>query len=94
VAIVRRRAPEVDGRLAAQVAHAVAGIRELGLYKPPGIAESVDWARALSLISPDGLDPRAAEATLGTVVKYREDLQRVREHGVEALVREAVARGG
>ncbi|MFS8480441.1 MAG: MoxR family ATPase [Acidimicrobiia bacterium] len=94
VAIVRRRAPEVDGRLAAQVAHAVAGIRELGLYKPPGIAESVDWARALSLISPDGLEPRAAEATLGTVVKYREDLQRVREHGVDALVREAVARGG
>ena len=40
------------------------------------------------------MEPAAADATLGTVVKYREDLQRVREHGVEALVREAVARSG
>ena len=50
VAIVRLRAPEVAGELARQVAAAVAEIRALGLYKPPGIAETIDWARALSLL--------------------------------------------
>jgi MoxR-like ATPase len=92
VAIVRLRAPEVTGELARQVAVAVAEIRGLGLYKPPGIAETIDWARALSLLTRGGLDARTADATLGSVVKYREDAQRVREHGIEALVREAVAR--
>jgi MoxR-like ATPase len=94
VAIVRVRAPEVDSDLARQVAVAVAEIRTLGLYKPPGIAEAIDWARALSLLGRDGLDPRTADATLGTVVKYREDAQRVRDHGIDALVREAVAHSG
>ena len=93
VAIVRLRAPEVGGDLARQVATAVAAVRTLGLYKPPGIAEAIDWARALALVSPDGLDPRAADATLGALVKYREDGQRVREHGIDGLVRAAVAGG-
>jgi MoxR-like ATPase len=92
VAIVRLRAPEVDGPLARQVASAVAEIRTLGLYKPPGIAETIDWARALSLLGAGDLDALGASATLGSVVKYREDEQRVREHGIDALVREAVAR--
>jgi MoxR-like ATPase len=92
VAIVRLRAPEVSGPLARQVAQAVAEIRTLGLYKPPGIAETIDWARALSLISAGDLDALGAGATLGSVIKYREDEQRVREHGIDTLVREAVAR--
>ncbi|HET8619659.1 MAG TPA: MoxR family ATPase, partial [Acidimicrobiales bacterium] len=92
VAIVRLRAPEVAGDLARQVAAAVAGIRELGLYKPPGIAETIDWARALALLGRTTLDPAGAAATLGSVVKYQEDGQRVRDHGIDALVREAVAR--
>jgi MoxR-like ATPase len=93
VAIVRLRAPEVATDLARQVAAAVGEIRRLGLYKPPGIAETIDWARALALLGGDGLDELAVDATLGTVIKYREDAQRVREHGIGALVREAVARG-
>jgi MoxR-like ATPase len=93
VAIVRLRAPEVGGELARQVARAVASIRSLGLYKPPGIAEAIDWARAVALLSPDGLDARVADATLGALVKYREDGQRVRERGIGELVREAVAGG-
>jgi MoxR-like ATPase len=93
VAILRLRAPEVQGAIARQVAVAVGEIRSLGLYKPPGIAESIDWARALSLLGGDVLDARSADATLGTVVKYHEDAQRVREHGIDTLVRKAVARG-
>jgi MoxR-like ATPase len=92
VAIVRLRAPEVDAALAGQVAEAVAEIRTLGLYKPPGIAETIDWARALATLGRSTLDPAAAGATLGSVVKYREDAQRVGEAGIEALVRRAVAR--
>jgi MoxR-like ATPase len=92
VAIVRLRAPEVTGELARQVAEAVSEIRALGLYKPPGIAETIDWARALTLLGRTTLDPAAAAATLGSVVKYHEDGQRVHDRGIEALVREAVAR--
>jgi MoxR-like ATPase len=90
VAIVAVRAPEVAPALARQVAAAVAGIRHLGLYKPPGIAETIDWARALATLGRTELDDVAVAATLGAVVKYREDEQRVRQHGIGELVREAV----
>jgi MoxR-like ATPase len=93
VAIVRVRAPEVPAVLARQVAAGVAGIRELRLYKPPGIAETIDWARALAVLGRSSLDESSARSTLGSVVKYREDQQRIREHGLDSLVAEAVARG-
>jgi MoxR-like ATPase len=95
VAIVRVRAPEVPAELARQVAAAVAAIRGLRLYKPPGIAETIDWARALAVLGRSSLDEPSAWSTLGSVVKYREDQQRVRDHGLDALMREAetVARG-
>ena len=89
VEIVRVRAPEVPEALARQVAAAVAGIRALGLYKPPGVAETIDWARALTLLGRAALDERSAGATLGSVVKYREDQQRVRDHGLDTLLRDA-----
>ncbi len=93
VAIVRVRAPEVPAALARQVAAAVAEIRGLRLYKVPGVAETIDWAQALVALGRDGLDEAFAGATLGSVVKYREDQQRVLEHGLDAVVREAVRRG-
>jgi MoxR-like ATPase len=93
VAIVGVRAPEVGAVLTRQVAAAVAGVRALGLYKPPGVAETIDWARALAALGRVELDEASVTATLGAVVKYREDEQRVRAHGIGDLVREAVARG-
>jgi len=93
VAIVRLRAPEVPADLARQVALATAEIRALGLYKPPGIAEAIDWARALEMLGRAELDEAAVAATLGSAVKYREDLQRVHEHGIDRLVRAAVSGG-
>jgi MoxR-like ATPase len=93
VAIVRLRAPEVPATLARDVAMAVAEVRTFGLYKPPGIAETIDWARALTTLGRTSLDADTASATLGSVVKYREDEQRVRDHGIDELVRQAV-RGG
>jgi MoxR-like ATPase len=93
VAIVRVRAPEVEERLARQVAAAVEVVRGMGLYKPPGVAETIDWAQALATLGRADLDESVVSATLGTVLKYREDQERVRAHGIDELVRQAVARG-
>ena len=93
VAIVRARVPDVSERLARQVAAAAAAMRERGLYKPPGVAETIDWALALNTLGRDELTEAAAAATLGAVVKYREDQDRLRREGLGELVAEAVGRG-
>jgi MoxR-like ATPase len=83
VAIVRARAPEVAEPLAREVADAVARLRELGLHKPPGVAETIDWARALA--AEGRLDRDLAADTLGVVVKDRDDLEVVRRALGEVL---------
>jgi MoxR-like ATPase len=93
VAIVRLRAPQVVERLARQVAAAVECLRTLELYKPPGVAETIDWAEALAALGRGDVDEHAVDVTLGTVLKYREDQERVRAHGLGEVVRAAVARG-
>jgi MoxR-like ATPase len=77
-AILRGRLPGLPERLAEQVAVAVGRMRELNLLKPPGVAESLDWARALQLLGATELDLAHAAASLGAVLKYREDADRVR----------------
>src|SRR3954469_6283078 len=94
VAVVRLRAPDVSESLARQAAAAVARLRELELFKPPGVAETIDWAQALATLGRSELDAATADVTLGTVVKYREDQERVRAAGLAELVAEAVARDG
>jgi MoxR-like ATPase len=76
VAIVRLRAPEVSEALARSVAGAVERLRALELMKPPGVAEAIDWARALALLGADGADGAAARDTLGWALKNHEDLRR------------------
>jgi MoxR-like ATPase len=79
VEIVRSRAPEVAEALARQVVGIVQQVRsDAGLLKPPGVAETLDWARALSYLGSDEVDLATASATLGALVKYREDADRVR----------------
>jgi len=93
VAIVRLRVPEASERLTRQVAAAVSALRELDLYKPPGVAETIDWARALAELGQQELTETDVEHTLGWVLKYREDIQKTRAAGVDAIVRAAVADG-
>ncbi len=93
VAIVKLRAPGVDDALARQVAAAVDALRGLDLYKPPGVAETIDWATALGRLGATRLDDTVVANTLGTVVKYREDQQRVEQHGVAAVIKQAFERG-
>jgi MoxR-like ATPase len=92
LAIIRLRAPEVSALLARDVAGAVEVLRGLELYKPPGVAETIDWAQSLATIGASRLDERSVDATLGTILKYHEDHARVRAHGLADLVRAATVR--
>ncbi len=86
VAILRGRLPEITERLAADVAKATGKLRQLDLLKPPGVAESIDWAAALHALGARDFDPELAAVTLGAVLKYREDADRVRDLTLEALL--------
>jgi MoxR-like ATPase len=92
VAIVHLRLPEVSSAIARQVAAAVEGLRSLNLYKPPGVAETIDWAAALARLGVTELDEESVATTLGAVLKYREDHERVAQHGFADIVKQAVAR--
>lgn len=94
VAIVRLRAPHVGKRLARQVAAMTERMRGFGLYKPPGVAETIDWALSLAALGRTELDESIVEATLGTVLKYREDQQRVSEKGMHEMVKAAIFKSG
>ena len=78
IEILHARIPGLPERLAAEVATAAHRLRGSDLLKPPGVAESLDWARALQLVGARHLDVDSAAATLGAVLKYREDADRVR----------------
>jgi MoxR-like ATPase len=79
VEIVRSRAPEVSTELSRQVVAAVQHLRDGDLQKPPGVAETLDWARALHLLGVTRLDLESSARTLGALVKYREDVEKVRQ---------------
>jgi MoxR-like ATPase len=86
VEIVRRRVKGASETLAVQVANAVSRLRDSDVQKPPGIAESIDWLAALSLLGIERLDAAAVDRTLGSVLKYGEDQDVVRATGLEQLV--------
>ena len=88
VEIVRARAPEAADGLAREVAGLVQGLRGMDLYKVPGVAETLDWARSLAALGATRIDSTLVNATLGAALKYQEDLERVREQ-VPALVEKA-----
>jgi MoxR-like ATPase len=90
VAIVRARMPGVGERLAREVVAAVQALREQDLLKPPGVAETLDWTEALVALGADHLDAERATATLGSVLKFREDQERARRLDVGDLVARAV----
>jgi len=86
IKIIQLKAPEVDTKLARQVALAVDVMRGMGLYKPPGVAETIDWSTALGKLGESVLSEETIKATLGTVLKYREDQDRVSEQGIEMIM--------
>ena len=86
VAIARARLPGVSERLAAQVCAFVQDLRWLDLYRSPGVGETLDWAEALHALGREEIDPATAERTLGTLLKERDDLDRIRKEGLSDLV--------
>jgi MoxR-like ATPase len=93
VEIVRLRVPGVPERLAGQAAAFVRGLRALELAKPPGVAETIDWAHALAALGRKEIDAEVVEQTLGSVLKYREDIEAVRDDTLAGLVAEARGAG-
>lgn len=91
VSIIAMKAPDVPAALARQVASATAQLRDMGMYKPPGIAETLDWANALHLLSEETLTVDSVDATLGTLLKYREDQERARRAGIESVIEIALS---
>jgi MoxR-like ATPase len=83
VAIIRRRVPVATMSLATQVAAAVGRLRTLDVQKLPGVAEAIDWTCTLQLLGVGGLDATSAATTLGSVLKYREDVEAARERGLD-----------
>ena len=94
VEIVQLQVPGIPARLAAQAAAFVQRLRGLDLAKPPGVAETIDWARALEALGAAELEPEVVESTLGSVLKHHEDLQAVRDSALAELVEEARAASG
>jgi MoxR-like ATPase len=83
VAVIRRRVPAASTTVAEQVAAAVERLRSLDVQKPPGLAEAINWVATLGLLGLDRLDGAAVERTLGSVLKYREDLDLARARGLD-----------
>jgi uncharacterized protein with von Willebrand factor type A (vWA) domain len=88
---VRLRVPGVPERLAAEAAAFVRELRGLDLAKPPGVAETIDWAMALNALGRKEIDAEVVQQTLGSVLKYREDVDAVQDETLSRLVEAARA---
>ena len=91
VEIVMLRVPGIPETLAKEAAAFVRGLRGLDLAKPPGVAETIDWAQALAALGREEIDAEVVEQTLGSVLKYREDIETVRDETLVGLIEEARA---
>ena len=86
--ILASRVPDAPERLSVQVVTFVQKVRELELFKRPGVAETLDWTRALMALDRHTLDRETAHRTLGVLLKYQDDLERMAEGGVDEVMGE------
>jgi MoxR-like ATPase len=86
IKIVELRVPGVPDRLAQEAARFAAELRSLDLQKPPGLAETIDWVQALTALGQQELDVENVQATLGSLLKYHEDLLSIRDEALAGLV--------
>ncbi len=88
-AILKLRAPGVGERLSAQVVAFVQAVRNADTFKPPGVAETIDWASALAALDARELEPALVDETLGALLKYQDDIAKIRGAEAARLVTEA-----
>ena len=93
LAILHEKVPDIDERLARQVVAYVQRLRSADLYKLPGVAETIDWSRALLALEQTDLDAETVDHTLGALLKYHDDLTRVRGETSRRFVDEARREG-
>ena len=86
MAIVRLKVPGISERLSQQVVDFIQQLREQELYKPPGVAETLDWAESLGHLQAQILDRDVVNATLGMILKYQDDVDRIRGAAVDAIL--------
>jgi len=92
--ILTVKVPQAPERLARQICTFTQGLREVDLFKPPGMAETLDWAQALLALGTVVLDEAKVDDTLGVILKYQEDVERLRGETAQRLLARAVADGG
>jgi MoxR-like ATPase len=89
--IVRRKVPQANQRLSAEVVRFVQKLRELELFKVPGVAETIDWAGALTELDKVALDPETVSDTIGVLLKYQDDIARIEQGEGRRLLKEVKA---
>jgi MoxR-like ATPase len=89
--ILKRKAPEASEKLSREVVAFVQRLRKMDLFKLPGVAETIDWSKALVALDKMTLDPQTVNDTLGTLLKYQDDITRVRGSDAERLLAEVRA---
>jgi MoxR-like ATPase len=94
LAIIKLKAPEAADKLAAEVVSVVQSLRKLDLKKSPGISETIDWVKALTLLNVQNLDQELVNETLDTIVKYEGDVRKAQEELKEYVRRARARRGG
>jgi MoxR-like ATPase len=95
--IVRTRVPGAPARLSAEVVAFVQKLRRMELFKAPGVAETIDWATALTELDQLALDPTIVSDTLGVLLKYQDDIARIQGSEARRIideVRQEASRGG
>ncbi len=92
--IVHRKVPGIGAQLARQVVAFVQAIREQELFKRPGVSESIEWSRALLALDAIELDAGVVDGTLGVILKYQDDIERIRGAEAESLLATALDRAG
>jgi MoxR-like ATPase len=91
LSIVRAKVPGIASALSAQVVHFVQALRREDLFKAPGVAETLDWATALSELDVVALDPATVSDTLGVLLKYQDDIARLEGTKVKSMLDEVRA---
>ncbi len=91
--IVRAKVPQAPARLARQVTGFIQELRQTDLYKIPGVAETLDWTAALVALDRQALEPSIVEETLGVILKYQDDVEKVRGESLKAILERVRATG-
>src|SRR4051795_11907463 len=91
LAIVKSRVPGISAKLSQQVVRFVQALRNQDFYKSPGVAETIDWATALSELDARSLTPQVVGDTLGALLKYQDDIVRMQGDGLQKVLKEATS---